>query len=262
MRRFRLVAEYDGTDFAGFQVQAPGLRTVQGELEAAIKRLAGEARVHGAGRTDAGVHAAGQVVHFDTDWSVPVGRIAYALNGELPRDVVVTDAQVVDATFHARFSATARTYRYTIWRGEHRSPLCDRLAWHVRTPLDETAMRAAARELTGTHDYGAFGQPDEVGKSTVRHMFEWTFDGAADFSHITVRGNAFLRSQVRAFVGTLAQVGLAKLSVRDVVRIRESRDRTQCPSIAPARGLTLWRVHYDGTRMTGANGEPADPHAM
>ena len=251
MRRFRLTVEYDGTDYAGFQWQPSPLRTVQAELETAIAKVSGVTmRVHGAGRTDTGVHALGQVVHFDTDWAIPVERIAFAINGELPRDIVVRNAKIVDTSFHARFSATSRTYRYTLWKGEQRSAIFDRFAWHIRLPLDTPAMRRAAAELTGTHDYATFGLPDEPGKSTLRHMDGWEFDERDRFLHLTVRGNAFLRSQVRAFIGTLVSVGLGKLNIADVVRIRDSRDRVFCPTIAPARGLTLLRVRYDGTRWT------------
>ncbi len=251
MRRFRVTVEYDGTDFAGFQSQPVGLRTVQGTLEATIKRMSGaEARVHGAGRTDAGVHATGQVIHFDTEWPIPPGRIAWALNGALPDDVVVRDAECVGGGFHARFSATARTYQYTILNREAGSAIRGRFMWHVRESLDLAAMRAAAVELTGVHDFATFGQADLPGKSTVRHV-EWIIiDGADDTVRITVRGNAFLRQQVRALVGTLQQAGLGKLGVADVVAIRDSRDRIHCPATAPARGLVLALVEYDGTRFT------------
>lgn len=259
MRRFRLTVEYDGTEFAGFQVQAPNLRTVQGELEAAITRKSGGeiVRVHGAGRTDTGVHATGQVIHFDTEWVIPVQKLARALNGDLPEDVTVRNAEVADAGFHARFDATARTYRYVILNREAPSAMLGRFAWHVRDPLRTELMETVARELTGKHDFAAFGQPDEPGKSTVRVIERIGIEKRRDAIYITVRGNAFLRQQVRAFIGTLHLAGLGRITPDEVIALRDARDRRNCPSVAPARGLTLVRVDYNGTRLTrpGVKGE-------
>ena len=248
-RRLRLLLEYDGTDFAGFQLQGKGERTVQGTLEAAIARLSGESvRIHGAGRTDAGVHAFGQVAHFDTTWLIPRERVALALNGALPRDLVVKAASEAEPEFHARFSATARVYRYVVLNRVAPSALLGRYALHVRESLDVVAMREAARKLVGTYDFAAFGQPDTPGKSTVRQVSHVIVRPWKDVLLITVRGNAFLRQQVRSFVGTLLAAGLGKLSANDVRRIRESRDRAECPPVAPAQGLCLVRVEYSGVR--------------
>lgn len=266
MRRFRLLVEYDGTDYAGFQTQeSAGLPTIQAALEAAIRRKSGETRrVSAAGRTDAGVHATGQVVHFDTEWRIPAERLVWALNGDLPPDIRVRDAAEVDETFHARFSATAREYRYTILNRESPSALAARFTWNVRFPLDTEAMTDAARELTGTHDFAAFGAPDLPGKSTVRHVHKVVIARRGELVRIGVRGNAFLRQQVRAIVGTLEQVGLGKLDRAGVAGVRDGRDRVLCPAIAPAQGLTLTRVDYSGKRMTGADFETeadAEPDA-
>jgi tRNA pseudouridine38-40 synthase len=248
-RVFRLTLEYDGTDFAGFQIQGKGERTVQGVLEATIARLSGEpCRVHGAGRTDAGVHASGQIAHFASRWAIPPDKLAIALNVALPRDLVVKEAGEAEAGFHARYSATGRVYRYTILNREAPSALLGRYALHVRDPLDLTAMRAAAAELTGTHDFGAFGQPDAPGKSTVRFVRNVEVRPWKDSVLITVSGNAFLRQMVRAFVGTLLMAGKGRLTADAVHGIRESRDRANCPKIAPPHGLCLVRVEYDGTR--------------
>ena len=252
MPRFRLTVEYDGTDFAGFQLQSPDLRTVQGVLEAAIRKCAGAvSRVHCAGRTDAGVHATGQVIHFDTEWRIPEGLICRVLNHSLPRDVRAKDAQVVDERFHARFSATGRTYRYAILNREAAGALLERFAWHVHEPLDLNAMRGAAAHLTGIHDWAAFGQPDMPHKSSVRRIEAITITPRPPVIYLTVRGNAFLRHQVRAFVGTLFRVGIGRLAPDAVAQIRDGRDRARCPAVAPAWGLTLTRVHYDGVRVTG-----------
>ena len=252
MPRFRVTVEYDGTDFTGFQLQSPDLRTVQGTLETAIAKGAGAfSRVHCAGRTDAGVHAVGQVIHFDTPWRIPEGLICRAINHVLPRDVRVRDARIVDETFHARFSATGRTYRYAILNREAAGALLERFAWHVHEPLDLDVMRVAAAELTGVHDWATFGQPDLPHKSTVRWIETITIVRKAPVVYITVRGNAFLRQQVRAFIGTLYRVGIGRLLPNAVAGLREARDRTQCPAVAPAWGLTLTHVNYEGIRLTG-----------
>ncbi len=241
--------EYDGTDFAGFQLQGQGERTVQGTLEAAIERLSGTvSRVHGAGRTDAGVHALGQVAHFESAWQVPGETLAAALNGVLPRDIVVRAARIAEPGFHARYSATARTYRYVILNRAAPSALLGRYALHVKKTLNVAAMQAAARHLVGTHDFAAFGRPSGRSKITVRQMRRVEVRTWRDCVLITVCGNAFLRQMVRAFVGTLLTVGNGALSPDDVTTIRESRDRVLCPLVAPAQGLCLVRVEYDGTR--------------
>ena len=251
--RYRLTLEYDGTDFAGFQLQGKGERTVQGALESVLARLTGEQigpRVHGAGRTDAGVHALGQVAHFDSAWPVPVGRMARVLNGALPHDLRVRDARIAEPEgFHARFDATGRTYRYVILNREAPSALLGRFALHVRDPLDVEAMGAAAGRLVGAHDFAAFGRPDAPGKSTVRRVTRLDVRRRRDCILITVEGNAFLRQMVRSFVGTLLAVGRGQITPGGVSDILRSRDRAACPPVATARGLCLVRVRYDGTRF-------------
>lgn len=249
-RVFRLTLEYDGTDFAGFQLQGKGERTVQGVLEETISRLSGgeECRIHGAGRTDVGVHALGQVAHFVSEWGIPPQNLARALNGELPDDLVVTQAREAEPGFHSRFSATARVYRYVILNRPTPSALLGRFALHIRDPLDVSAMRAAAAELVGSHDFATFGKPTKPGYSTARRMYRVDVRPWKDCVLITVRGNAFLRQMVRAFVGTLLAAGKGDITPQDVIDIRESRDRDRCPSVAPARGLCLIRVEYDGSR--------------
>lgn len=252
MRRLKLTLEYDGTEFAGFQFQGKGERTVQGTLEETLREITGEdLRVHGAGRTDSGVHATGQVAHFDTGWAVPPERVAVAMNRYLPRDLTVRDGGEAPPGFHARFSATARVYRYTILNREAPSAMLERYALHIRKPLDLSAMREAAEELTGTHDFATFGRAHAPDRSTVRrvHCVEVSPRGAC--IRITVHGNAFLRQQVRAFVGTLVMAGQGKLTRAGVQAIRDSRDRAQCPPVAPAQGLCLVRVDYTGDRLTG-----------
>ncbi len=247
----RLKLEYDGTDFAGFQLQAPGWRTVQGELETVIQKLSGQfSRVHGAGRTDAGVHALGQIAHFESEWGIPLSHMARTLNNALPDDLVVKTAAVAEPGFHSRFSATSRTYRYVILNREAPSALLGRFAFYLRASLDIEAMRAASQYLIGSHDFAAFGKASAPGHSTVRYMKRFDIRPWKDCVLITVQGNAFLRQQVRAFVGTLLEVGRGRLSVEEVALIRDSRDRGKCPPIAPAKGLCLVRVDYSGQRIT------------
>jgi tRNA pseudouridine38-40 synthase len=244
--------EYDGTDFVGFQLQRPGLRSVQGVLEEGIAAVSGRtARVHGAGRTDAGVHATGQVVHFESDWPIPIDRLARALNGELPDDVVVKAVAEAPAGFHARFSATARTYRYVVLNRPAPSALLGRYALHVRDPLDIERMRVVAAELTGTRDWATFGLPHAPGRSTVRRVSWLDVRPWKDCVLVTVQGNAFLRSQVRAFVGALLLSGRRKVNAAEVAALRDSRDPACIPPLAAAKGLYLVRVSYDGRRLTG-----------
>lgn len=254
---FRLTLEYDGTDFAGFQFQGKGERTVQGVLESAIAELSGEAavRVHGAGRTDAGVHALGQVAHFRAAWPIPPERLAPALTWALDRDLVVRRAEIAEPGFHSRFSATGRVYRYVILNRPAPSALLGRFALHVPEALDVAAMRGAARHLVGVHDFASFGRPAAPGRSTVRDVSRVDVRRWKDCVLITVRGNAFLRQMVRSFVGTLLAAGRGAIAPEEVVRIRERRDRAACPPVAPAHGLCLVRVEYEGTRRGVANDE-------
>ena len=250
MTRVRLTLEYDGTDLAGFQLQGKGERTVQSELEAALTRISGEAlRISGAGRTDAGVHALGQVAHFDVDWKISEEKIAGALNANLPRDIAVRKAEQAEPEFHARFSATSRTYRYAILNRPQPSALLTRYVWHVTRPLDVERMRQAGAALCGVRDFATFGQPTGPGMSTVRSLERIAVRPWGPCLLITVRGNAFLRQMVRSLAGTLVQVGQGKLSVGAVVELLETCDRRACPPIAPARGLCLIKVGYDGQRI-------------
>lgn len=256
-RTFRLLLEYDGTDFAGFQIQGKGERTVQGALETAIERLSRAfCRVHGAGRTDAGVHALGQVAHFTAvDWPIPPENLPAALNGVLARDLVVKAAERAEPDFHARYSATARVYRYVILNRRAPSALLGRFALHVHDPLDREAMRAAARHLEGVHDFAAFGRPDAPGKSAVREVSRVDVRPWKDCLLLSVRGNAFLRQMVRSFAGTLLAVGRGALAPDDVITIRDSCDRALCPPVVPAHGLCLVRVEYGGTRRLRDKGK-------
>ena len=244
-RTLRLLIEYDGTDFAGWQRQA-GQRTVQGCLEEAfLKMTEGRpVRITGAGRTDAGVHAEGQVASVRTDSRIPATGFLRGLNTHLPPDIAVLELADVDPTFDARRSARGKVYRYRIWNHLVRSPLHARTTWHHRARLDVSAMRAAAAVFVGEHDFRAFRASDCERKTTVRRIraFEVWRDGAV--ITCTVEGTAFLKNMVRIMAGTLVAAGRGELTPASIDALLESGDRTAAGITAPAHGLTLVRVIY------------------
>jgi tRNA pseudouridine38-40 synthase len=256
-RRFRGTVEYDGTEFAGFQVQ-PGARTVQGELEAALARLNGGIRqpVDGAGRTDAGVHATGQVIAFTYPGRLGATELGEALNGLLPPDVAVRDVRRAPAGFHPRHEARYREYRYSIWTGP-RSPLRERTALRVRSALDIDAMARAATALEGRHDFSAFGSTDPQPVRTV-HSIRIRRTGRV--MTIDVRADAFLRGMVRRIVAVLLAVGLGKLEASAVAGLLADRSPALAGSAAPARGLCLRRVVLGRRREAGTRDEPQTRH--
>ena len=243
-RCFKVTLEYDGTDFCGFQYQV-GQRSVQDDVEKAILQLTGQAvRINGAGRTDTGVHALGQVIGFQVDTRIPTERMVVALNSALPRDVAATAAVEVDELFHARFSAKSRSYAYLILNRPARSAVYDRFSCHWPHKLDVSAMRDGAQSLVGRQDFVAWANETEEVRTTVRTVMRCGLRRAGSFILFRIEADAFLRSMVRNIVGTLLEVGGGKRPASDVARITESRDRTQAGPTAPARGLCLVRVQY------------------
>ncbi|MBI3750491.1 MAG: tRNA pseudouridine(38-40) synthase TruA [Chloroflexi bacterium] len=238
-QRYRATVEYDGTEFAGFQIQ-PGARTVQGELEAALARLTGGIRqpVDGAGRTDAGVHAIGQVVAFGYDGPLAGEALAEAINGNLPRDVSIHDLRRAPAGFHPRYAARYREYRYTIWNGP-RSPLRERTALRVRNPLDTAAMARAATAFEGRHDFSAFGGVDPQPVRTIQ--FVRVHRRGAEVT-IDVRAEAFLRGMVRRIVAALIGVGTGRITEPEIRAALAATEPAFGGAAAPARGLCLRRV--------------------
>ena len=242
-RWFWAKVEYDGTDFYGFQVQ-PARRTVQGEIERVLERLVGvETRVTGAGRTDRGVHARGQVISFEVEWRHSLADLHRALNAVLARDVAILELAVAPEGFHPRFSALNRTYRYTVLNRPRRSPLLERTAWHIAQDLDVTRMAQAATSLVGTHDCSTFGRPPQ-GENTVRTVQQAEWQKRGSVFTFDIRANAFLYRMVRSIVGTLVLVGWGRVSPKEFEAILQSRDRSQIRQVAPARGLCLTRVDY------------------
>ncbi|HKT39609.1 MAG TPA: tRNA pseudouridine(38-40) synthase TruA [Ktedonobacterales bacterium] len=257
--RLAALVTYDGMDFKGFQRQAAERgRTVQGCLEAALARLTGVATtVEGAGRTDSGVHASGQVVTFSSDASHRETTWLRALNALLPADIAVRAVRRVDDGVHARKSALTRSYRYRILCDPVRAPLRERYAWRVHQRLDVAAMQAAIGRLLGEHDFGAFGSSPRDSRTdgyrghTVRTLLQaecdWRKpegDEPPDEVECRLTANAFLTGMVRRLVGTLALVGAGRLSVDDFQRILEARAKAHPGILAPAQGLCLTGVHY------------------
>lgn len=249
VRHIKLVIEYDGTELCGWQRQPNG-PTVQQHLEEALaKLLTHEVRITGASRTDAGVHARGQVATFQTERSIELHGIRRGVNSMLPDAIAVREVSEVAADFHPRFSATGKHYRYLLYPGADRSPRWRERAWHHPKALDLPAMRVAAAALVGEHDFAAFRAIGCAAKTTVRtiHGIDLT-ETPDDLVAVDVRGNAFLRNMVRILVGTLAEVGRGYRESSQVPEILVSRDRTLAGMTAPAHGLELIEVRYDGVR--------------
>ncbi len=246
MSRFKITIEYDGTDYVGWQRQANG-RSVQGEIEAALTRLTGEApSVNGAGRTDKGVHALGQVAHFDLSESrLSTDTIRDGLNAHLRDEtIVILDVAAVADEFDARFSATARHYRYRILN-RRVPPAIDRnRVWHVPRPLDIDPMREGAKALIGHHDFTTFRSADCQAKSPMKTLDRLELTGDGDEIVVEASARSFLHSQVRSMVGTLARVGSGAWPVERVAEVLEARDRAACGALAPPCGLYLLSVDY------------------
>lgn len=246
-RNIRLLLAYDGTDFHGWQTQ-PGLRTVQETVEQAIRRVARhQVMLVGSGRTDAGVHAHGQVANFHTSHTMPCERLQHAIGGRLPKDISIIQVSEVPPAFWASRDAVSKLYRYTIYASRHRpvETLQHRYAYHFWHPLDVGKMRAAAGLLTGEHDFAAFATRGSPRQSTVRRIFHLDVYRHGNHIYVDVEGNGFLYNQVRNIVGTLVEVGRGHWPPEQMVDILASGDRSQAGPTAPARGLCLQWVRYD-----------------
>ncbi|NPV91709.1 MAG: tRNA pseudouridine(38-40) synthase TruA [Firmicutes bacterium] len=245
MRNIKLVMEYDGTGFAGFQIQPSG-RTVQGVLQEALEKLTGKpVKVVGAGRTDAGVHARGQVASFQTESGIPGERFAPALNGCLPEDLRILESGEAPPEFHARYSATRKTYEYLIYRKTEGAVMHRDHALVLTGELDLEAMREAAAHLVGTHSYRSFCASGSGVKGFIRTVEELTLEEPGEWLRFTVTADGFLYHMVRNIVGTLLLVGQGRLNPAEVKTIRDSEDRTKAGPTAPAPGLYLVRVEYE-----------------
>ena len=247
MRVFKLTLQYDGTDYVGWQRQAAGT-SIQGVLEDTLRPIeGGSVNVHGAGRTDAGVHALGQVCSFVLTAGIEPRALLRALNAVLPPDIRVADAEVMPGGFHARFSSTGKIYDYRIVTGLFASPFVRRYVWHVRGRLDTALMREASGGFVGTHDFAAFQGHGAVRHTTVRTItrLEWSGDGGHEQPLVMrIEGDGFLRHMVRNIAGTLVDVGLRRRPPSDVATILSTRSRPAAGPTAPASGLVLRQVLY------------------
>ena len=260
MPRYRLTVEYDGGPFAGFQLQE-GLPTIQGALERAIAAFSGEAaRVATAGRTDTGVHATGQVVHFDLERAFRPEVVRDAINAHLvPAPVVVLEAEEVAGDFHARFSAGGRRYLYRILDRKPPPALRRGRVWWVKKPLDAEAMARAAQALVGLHDFTTFRDAHCQSKSPVKTLDVAAVQRVDDEVRLTFAARSFLHRQVRSLTGSLAEVGAGRWTAEDLAAALAARDRARCGQVAPPEGLYLTGVDYppgdvlpgDGARAPG-----------
>ena len=240
----KVVLEYDGSGFAGWQQQARG-RTVEAELKRALKEITGQdITVYGAGRTDAGAHAKGQTANFRTDGRIAPPRLMAALNARLPEDVAILSAEEVAENFHARHSARWRRYRYRYVDRPARPALERARCWHIRGRLDVAAMSKAASALTGEHDWTSFCSASEPPESRVRNMRSAHVTRCGDFVELELVAEGFLRGLARSIAGALAEVGLGRRPPEWVGKVLRARDRRQAPRTAPAGGLTLMEVIY------------------
>jgi tRNA pseudouridine38-40 synthase len=245
MTQFRLILEYDGTNYSGWQLQS-GQDSIQARLEAALAQIFGTAlRVHGAGRTDAGVHALGQVAAFRAPRSFDSSELQRALNAILPPDIVVREASVVSDDFDPRRSARSRVYEYRLLTRATRSAFEYRYAWLIREPLDLDAMNRAAPRFLGEHDFAAMRSVGSEEKTTIRRVYKsvWYRDGDERLIY-RVEATAFLRHMVRTMVGLMVAVGMHRLPDGEVTAILESRDRSRAPAAVPPCGLFLVEVRY------------------
>lgn len=267
LRRARLVVAYRGTEFRGFAANR-GVRTVMGVLTGEMEKvLRRPIELTGAGRTDAGVHAWGQVISGDLPGDTDLGDLAHRLNQLCAPDVAVRSAEWADPDFDARFSATWRLYRYHVWNDPAPNPLLADTAWHVARPLRLEAMQRAAVDLLGEHDFTSFCRrpktgPDDAEPSMTRIVHEagWERVDETPLLRFVVRGSAFCHQQVRSMVGTSVDIGQDRLSPDCIPAILEQRDRVAAGQVAPPHGLVLWAVGYEGTRWDAEHDASGSAH--
>ncbi len=242
--RVRALVAYDGTDYSGFQRQA-NAPTIQETLEDALAQVTQEViSIVAAGRTDAGVHAVGQVIAFDTAWRHGPQALQRALNALLPRDIAIREVHEAQADFHPRYDAVRRCYRYSLYNAPVRCPLNRRFRHHIARPLDVDAMQQAAQMLVGEHDFATFGQPPQ-GTVTIRRLFRAEWRDETPNLAFEIEANAFLYRMVRSIVGTLLLVGQGRMSVEAFAAAFVSQERSQAGPTAPPHGLCLVKVVYE-----------------
>jgi tRNA pseudouridine38-40 synthase len=242
--RYRAQVEYDGTNYCGFQRQKDGFPTIQGELERVLTDLARQSvSITGAGRTDSGVHALGQVISFTIEWRHGAGALQRAINASLPEDIAVKFLEETTQSFHPRFDARRRSYLYRVYNEPVRSPLYRGHSWHVSRRLDLGQMNKAAVCLIGRKDFATFGVPPQ-GESTVREVFSAIWHEEAPFLVFQIEANAFLYRMVRSVVGSLVAVGSGAWTVDDFEEAMQEKDRGRSAAAAPPQGLFLASIVY------------------
>jgi tRNA pseudouridine38-40 synthase len=251
VRTIKLIVAYDGTGYVGWQRQASG-ESIQGLLEDALSTVDNRrVTVHGAGRTDAGVHATGQVASARIECGHDDATLLRALNANLPPAVRVFDVSAVADGFHARFSAIGKTYEYRIWNGAAVPPMLRLYSWHLPQPLDVPAMARAARAIPGEHDFAAFQGAGSATHTSIRRVTASAWRRAADGSLVfEITGEGFLRHMVRSLVGTLVEIGHGRRDASDVARLLDTRDRADAGRTAPPEGLFLVKVEYHTGRAS------------
>jgi tRNA pseudouridine38-40 synthase len=252
--RYRAILAYDGTNYRGFQRLAGDEPNIQSMVEAAIARVSGQqVTVIGAGRTDTGVHATGQVIAFDLAWRHEEDDLLRAINATLPDDIAVQRLDRAEQSFHPRYDASSRTYQYFVYEAQIRQPMMARMSWWVHPPihqrLDVDKMNWAAAKLLGSHDFASFGTPPQ-GESTRRHVFrsEWEIEVPTQGTRLIsycIEANAFLYHMVRSIVGSLVEIGLGRMTITEFIDAFQAKDRGRIGWLAPPHGLTLVEVKYE-----------------
>lgn len=244
MRNIKLTIEYDGKDFNGWQKQ-PDKLNIQGEIEKAIFLVTGEeVELFGSGRTDAGVHAIGQVANFKTNSQIPINKFAYAINSKLKKSIIIKKAEQVSENFHSRYNCKEKTYRYIINNSEQGTAIYRNQEYHVSYPLDIQTMKKAASYFEGEHDFKAFKASGTSNKSSIRKIYKAKVKKEKEKIIIELTGNGFLYNMVRIISGTLVDVGLGKINPGDIPEIIESKDRQKAGKTLPPYGLYLMSVKY------------------
>ncbi|MBM6616169.1 tRNA pseudouridine(38-40) synthase TruA [Bacillus suaedaesalsae] len=247
MQRIKMIISYDGSAFFGYQVQ-PNQRTVQSEIEGALKNMhkGSDIRIYASGRTDAGVHAVGQVIHFDSPYKIPASKWKIALNSLLPNDIAIGHAQVVTNDFHARFDVKKKEYRYKIETNQDRDVFTRNYLYHFPYTLDYLSIKEAIKYLVGTHDFTSFCSAKTEVEDKVRTIYEIEFfedkNGELIFRFV---GDGFLYNMIRIMVGTLLEVGQGMKKPIEILEILEAKNRQKAGKTVPGTGLYLWKVYYD-----------------
>lgn len=244
MRNIKLIIEYDGKGFNGWQKQ-PTKLNIQGEIEKAIEEITGEkVELIASGRTDAGVHSVGQTANFKTETKIPIEKIPKAINSKLKKSIVIKSAEEVDERFHSRYSVKSKTYRYIINNSEEGTAIYRGLEYHISNKLDVEKMNEAIKKFKGEHDFKAFKASGTSSKSSVRKILDGEVRKEGERIIIEITGTGFLYNMVRIISGTLLEVGLGKITPEDIPEIIKSQDRTKAGKTLPAHGLYLLKVEY------------------